>query len=396
MTHFDRIVRERLAKKIEPNRYLVRPGGMLQVITNGSASRQPSMIGYGELLLREMRRTGLACAELRGSSCLTALAPDGRMSSSLRRMDRFFLTPIQFAGRRAEVVHTVDPGNAIYMPLVRSGTWSATVHDMVPYLAAEGRLEGFRPSRAGWVLMQTMLAVLRRANGIVTVSEATRQDLVRIGDIDPERITVIPNAVFQRIKRATPDECASFRARYGLPPVGPILLNIGRNFYKNHAGVVEVFRRIAQERSDAHLVFVSSPTPDLSAAISMLSLSGRVSFLPDVAAEDISACYSAASILLFPSLYEGFGYPVLEAQIAGTPVICSDAGSLAEVAGEGARVHRLEDLEGMAASAIELLSDPSVAADLKARGKLNAQRFTLDRWREAYLRHFAALGISAA
>lgn len=396
MKTFDCIAPGRSAEDGGADDRSIQCSGLLQVITNATASRQPSMIGYGELLLREMQRAGITCAELRGSSRLTSLAPDGRTSWALSRVDRFLLTPVQCAGRRATVVHAVDPGNAIYLPLFRAGAWSTTVHDMVPYLAAEGRLEGFRPSRAGRALMQTMLAVLRRADGIVTVSEATRRDLMRIGDIDPARITVIPNAVFQRVERATLEECAAFRARNGLPPEAPILLNIGRNFYKNHAGVVEVFRRVTQERGDAHLVFVSSPTPDLSAAISRAGLSGRVSFLPNVAAEDISACYSAASILLFPSLYEGFGYPVLEAQIAGTPVVCSDEGSLAEVAAESARVHRLDDMAGMAASAIEILSDPSVAADLKARGRLNAQRFSPELWRKAYLRHFAVLGTSTS
>jgi glycosyltransferase involved in cell wall biosynthesis len=396
MTLFDRIAREQFAEGGGPNGRLARPSEVLQIVTNATASRQPSMIGYGELILREMQFAGLACAEVRGSSILTSLASDGRMSWALRRADRFFLTPVQCAGRRAAVVHTVDPGNAVYLPLFRAGAWSATVHDMVPYLAAEGRLEGFRPSRVGRRLMKTILAVLRRADAIVTVSEATRQDLVRIGDIDPGRIKVIPNALFQKVERATEDECTAFRARNGLPPEAPILLNIGRNFYKNRAGVVEVFRRVALNRSDAHLVFVGSPTPDLSAAILRGGLSGRVSFIPHIAEEDISACYSAASILLFPSLYEGFGYPVLEAQLAGTPVVCSDAGSLAEVAGEGARVHRLDDLAAMAVSALEILGDPVVAADLVDRGRRNAKRFTLDLWKKRYLHHFAALGASAS
>jgi glycosyltransferase involved in cell wall biosynthesis len=94
----------------------------------------------------------------------------------------------------------------------------------------------------------------------------------------------------------------------------------------------------------------------------------------------MAALYTTADLLLFPSTYEGFGYPVLEAQLCGTPVVCSDAASLPEVAGDGARLFAPYDIAGMVEAAAELLEEPEASTALVAAGHANAARFQRARW----------------
>lgn len=371
----------------------------IAVVTNAPASGQRSMLGYGALVLDAARRTGAGVAEWRGVSALSARL-DGRAGRRLGKLtgdvERFGLTPLMLAGRQADIVHVVDPGNAIYLDVVRARRTVVTVHDMIPHLAAAGRLDGFRPSRAGRRLMRAILARLRRADRLVCVSEATRRDLLALAEPAPERVVTIPNAVFQDLAPADTAACRALRARLGLDAAARVVLHLGRNFYKNHATVLEVFARVARHRPDLVLVLVMPRTDALDAAIRRHGLEARVRVVPYVAGADMAALYTTASLLLFPSLYEGFGYPVLEAQLCDTPVVCSNAGALAEVAGDGARVFDAHDAAGMAAAAAELLDDPAATAALVARGCANAARFDRTAWFAQHEALWRDLGLTPA
>ena len=124
----------------------------LAILTNARAADQRSMIGYGELLLGAARASGREAVEVRPVSALGAALP-AEMKGGLRKvagnLDRFGLSPLAMLGRRAEVVHVVDPGNAVYLPLIRHRRSIVTVHDMIPYLARDGRLQGWQPTRTG-------------------------------------------------------------------------------------------------------------------------------------------------------------------------------------------------------------------------------------------------------
>lgn len=343
------------------------------------------MIGYGKLLMREMTAAGFNCHEFQMTDRLNGT---GKLGDNL---DRFLLTPLKIIGRQAGILHAVDPGSAVYFPLVRAEKRSVTVHDMIPYLAEAGRLEGFNPTRLGTLLMRNLIARFHQSDSIVAVSHSTRRDLVNLAGVEPNKIHVIPNALFQDLHRASEAEINDFLAANRLPQSKSLILNIGRDFYKNRAGVIDVFARLCKRRSDVHLMFVSSPNQALNDKISRLGISDRVSYLDHVAAADMSALYSSASALLFPSLYEGFGYPVLEAQMCGTPVVCSNAGSLAEIAGTSAAMFDVTDIEAMADALAHILDDTLRANDLTTRGTANVARFDVTKWREAYADYFVAI-----
>jgi glycosyltransferase involved in cell wall biosynthesis len=208
--------------------------------------------------------------------------------------------------------------------------------------------------------------------------------LIEIAAVDPDRVSVITNAIFQAVEPACPQACSAIRRKLGIPADAKLIVHIGGAFYKNRRAVIEVFARISPAIPNTFLLFVSAPATELSAVISSNNLQAHVHFEPYIAPAELSALYTTASLLLFPSLYEGFGYPVIEAQLCGTPVICSDAGSLPEVAGDGARLFDPDDIGGMAEAAQELLSDEAAAATLVAHGRQNVRRFAQSQWFDAH------------
>jgi glycosyltransferase involved in cell wall biosynthesis len=362
------------------------------IVTNAETSDQRSMIGYGELLLESASRAGHQVAEWRAVSWLSRLAPGrvaGRPAAKLlANLDRFVGTPMAFAGRRADIVHIVDPGNVPYLDVVRCARAIVTVHDVIPYLCVAGRLQGFQPSPLGRRLMAAILKRLPRFQRIVCVSENTRRDLLSLVALAPERIIVIPNAIFQPMQRAPLPAQASLRQRLGLPPDAPVLLHVGSNsFYKNRATVLAVFLRLAAAHPTLQLLFVGPRTHELVSAARAAALGHRVHFAERLNREEMSVAYSLASALLFPSLYEGFGYPVLEAQLCGTPVVCSHAGSLPEVAGDAAVLTDPMDVDAMAAAIARVLAtEPTRLIDA---GHANAQRFDKEIWHRRHAALYA-------
>ncbi len=346
------------------------------------------MLGYGELLLEAARAIDPSAVEMRASSALSNRLPSalssGRAGKAVRDVERFLLTPASLLGRAAEICHVADPGNVTYLDVIRHRVSVVTVHDVIPYLCLAGKLDGFRPSLTGRWVMRRILGRLERSDCIVCVSERTRQDLLQLARLDEARVVTIPNAVFQPMTPASVECCASVRSEYRLPADARLVLHVGRNFYKNRKAVLEIFARIAAARNDVRLVLIGALSPDLVALSEQLGIGSRVHVLSQVASDRIAALYTTSALLLFPSLYEGFGYPVLEAQLCGAPVICSDAGSLVEVAGAGARVFAPEDCDGMTEAALEILDYPVAAADLVARGRENAERYTRGRWFAAH------------
>src|SRR5262249_38648175 len=148
--------------------------------------------------------------------------------------------------------------------------------------------------------------------------------------------------------------------------------------------VLEVFTKLHGTISELHLVFLTPHAPELAAAVTARGLSHRVRFIQFLAASKMAALYTSSNLLIFPSLYEGFGYPILEAQLCGTPVICANTGALPEVAGDGAHLFAPDDVGGMAAAAMEILTDSTASARMIKLGLENACRFSRETWYAAH------------
>ena len=231
-----------------------------------------------------------------------------------------------------------------------------------------------------WFLTLMMPRFLRAADAVIAVSECTKRDAVRFYGIPEEKITVIYEGVNPRFRPASPETIASVRARYNLPE--HFILYVGTiEPRKNLTALLEAFHHLLATH-DLRLVIVGKKGwlyEGFFLRLRELGLEDRVIFTGYVPDEDLPAIYSAAELFVFPSLYEGFGLPVLEAMACGVPVICSNTSSLPEVAGDAALLVDPTDVRALAGAMEQALTDEALRVTLRARGIERAQRFTWAR-----------------
>jgi glycosyltransferase involved in cell wall biosynthesis len=222
---------------------------------------------------------------------------------------------------------------------------------------------------------------VRRAARVITVSRFSARDLVQHYRLSPERVVVIPPGAGQEFRPWTDAEVRAVLARYGLTP--GFLFSLGRlNRRKNLGGLLRAYAAL----DDAIRVpLVVGGREDHGAAEFMRALgaagsSRQVRWVGLIPGADLPAFYGGAAAFVYPSLYEGFGLPVLEAMACGCPVICADGTALPEVAGDAALMVDPTATEALTAAIERLLSEPGLVEDLRARGLARSRRFT---WEDA-------------
>jgi len=232
-----------------------------------------------------------------------------------------------------------------------------------------------------WYLNATMPLYCRRADHIIAVSERSKRDVIEAYGVAPDKITVIYEAADPRFCPQSPEAVAAARARYRLPE--RYLLFVGTiEPRKNLGRLLQAFERLHAAGLTDALVIVGKRGwlyDDFFAALENSPARQAVIFPGFVPDADLPAVYAGAQALVFPSLFEGFGLPVLEAMACGTPVVCSATSSLPEIAGEAALLVDPTSTETLTDALIRVLRDDALAAALRERGWIQAGRFT---WQE--------------
>ncbi|NCC92749.1 MAG: glycosyltransferase family 1 protein [Opitutae bacterium] len=268
------------------------------------------------------------------------------------------------AAHPADLYHWLDGSMAAFIPPALRCRSLVTVHDLIPLLQLRGELPG-RPSLPAAWLIRLGIRALRGCAGLCAVSDATRRDLARWTGID-KGVTVIPHAP----RSLPPPEPAAVA---GLDPTARFILHVGNSAaYKNRTGVLEVFARLS-DLADLHLVMVGPPPSGSRHAAA--AKPDRVHVAGPVDDAQLHGLYRRASLFLFPSLYEGYGMPVLEAMAANCPVVCSTAPALTEVAGDAALFAPAKDADALAAHCRRLLADERLRREQIARGLARAAAF---------------------
>jgi glycosyltransferase involved in cell wall biosynthesis len=227
-----------------------------------------------------------------------------------------------------------------------------------------------------------MWAAAHRSTRILTVSEASKRDILHYVNVDPEKIVVVHNALDERLGTApTADELALVRERYQLDH-GFILYAGNIKPHKNLVRLIEAFEGLLRDGfEDLKLLIIGdeiSKWPALRHAVHAHKLHRQVRFLGFLSDEMLAALYRLAAVFVFPSLYEGFGLPPLEAMAAGTPVVTSNLSSLPEVAGDAAVLVDPYDAVDIKEGIKKVLTDPSLQATLRERGLARARQFSWD------------------
>jgi len=235
------------------------------------------------------------------------------------------------------------------------------------------------------------LDAMRRAAAVVAISEATRRDLIERADFDPNRVFVAHMGIEPGfgpdppgdVSRAT--EARAMRRSWNIPEDARVVLHVGtRNRYKNTPTVLKTIACLMESRADVWLVRIGAPLfEDENDLAKQLGVADRMVLPGSVDEATLRATYRAADVLLFPSLYEGFGWPPVEAMACGTPAVVGDRGALPEVVGAAAAVVDSMDERALANAVHALLDDSELAASRSADGRIQAARFT---WRACALK----------
>lgn len=296
--------------------------------------------------------------------------------------------------RRPWVAHIADQTQALYVKALSELPVVVTCHDLLAVRAALGE---FGESKTGWrdrLFQRMVLDGLRRANCVACVSETTASDVRRLTSIDPGRVCVIPiglNHPYRPMEREEAKQRAVALLPAGWSKEGRLLLHVGHSgWYKNRAGAIEILAELSRMDPEAgwRLILVGrAPTPELEDLACNRHVSDQIASLVNIADEDLRGLYCAADALLFPSLAEGFGWPIIEAQSCGCPVITSERAPMTEVAGNAALFVDPANPSGAAAT---IMSNWTQLGRLRALGPENARRFStevmLDRYAELYAR----------
>jgi glycosyltransferase involved in cell wall biosynthesis len=264
-----------------------------------------------------------------------------------------------------------------------------TVHDLI-YARFPEAHPGLR-DRGMRVLVP--LAV-RRSARVIAISQCTRRDLMELLGAAAAKIDVVPQGL-GAVRRAPALAAEETRARFGLQGRRVLLTLSAKRPHKNLPALIGALARIPAERRPL-LVIPGYPTwheAELRASAAELGVAADVRLEGWLGEREIEGLWALADAFVYPSLYEGFGLPVLEAMARGVPVACADASSLPEVAGDAALLFDPHREEEIAAAIERLLGDPALAQSLRAKGANRAREFTWERTARLTLDSYArALG----
>lgn len=276
-------------------------------------------------------------------------------------------------------------------PVRRSATTIVQVHDL-SFLRVP---EAAPPALRSW-LERVVPASLRRADYVLADSRATREDLIELCAVEPHaKIGVLHGGVDSRFRPRPAAEQLAVRRKYGLDN-WPFVLSVGTlQPRKNHGRLVESLARLREDGHDLHLVLAGGTgwlSEPFHAQLRNSGLQDVVHLTGYVADADLPALYSAATVFAFPSLYEGFGLPVLEAMACGVPVVTSNVSSLPEVAGDAALLIDPLDSEALSDALRRVLLDSALRQQLVQAGRARARRFGWQRAARELLAVYRSLG----
>ena len=318
---------------------------------------------------------------------LRSLSPDFRLTFVRARnysVSEHFSIPAKLSRIRADLYHAPH----YVLPFMTPCRSVVTVHDVIHLLFPQ-----YLPSQFAKHYARYMIArALDKAEIVMTVSRASKRDLMGFFEVDENKIRVIPNGIDPGMLRGLePEELDRTRQRFQL--TGRNALFVGNiKPHKNVERLIASFARVREDSSfaDLGLIVVGdeiSKYPALRRAVERHNVRAHVRFFGFVPERTLVALYRAADVFVFPSLYEGFGLPPLEAMANGTPVVTSKISSLPEVVGDAAITVDPYNVDEIADAMRKVLTDESLRERLVHNGRLRAERFS---WEEAVSQIHAA------
>ena len=377
-----------------------------------------SMKRFATMLRSSFESRGHSVEVWSPKACVFKAVPRGPWSKWAGYIDQYLLFPRSVRRALARVSNETlfvfcDQALGPWVPLVCNRPHVIHAHDLLALRSALGQFSENRTALLGRIYQRYIRRGYRRARHFISISNKTREDLHRYGQVQPAISEVVYNGLNYPYERMTRADARRTLLAAGLPvPATGMLLHVGGGqWYKNQAGVLMLYASYAARVPEPlPLLCVSPPaSPGLERALARIPSPGRVSFFQGVSEHTLQAAYSYAEALLFPSLAEGFGWPIIEALACGCPVITTDEPPMTEIGGANASyLPRLKSSDNMsdwashgATVLLKILDRTPEQKETDGElGRAWARRFTADGAIEAYLaiyhRVLAGYGISNA
>ena len=363
----------------------------VNLLTNYAGDAQYSMLSYATQLEESLQLYFT-------DSCQTAVfTPVGKSLNGIMRRNRiggkldsywkrFVKFPMISRGISGDINHVTDHNNSYLIKYLDPKRTVVTCHDLI-YFCIPG-IEGKIKSRLSLqhIIRKYTVSGLIKAAKIIAVSENTKKDIVELFDMSPERITVIHPGIrscFYKIKDMQLLHSGKERLHFHWDKT---ILHVGENsYYKNFDAILHALKILSESGSnEIHFVKAGKDfTSEQKSLIRNLKIGKYVHYLGNLCDDDLNLVYNLSDVLVFPSLYEGFGWPPLEAMACGTPVVCSDRGSLGEIVGDAALIVDPHSYENIAEAISVLMSNPEVCQDKVLQGFDNIKRFDCKKMAEA-------------
>lgn len=370
---------------------------MILLIGNYPLDRQQSMQRFAMMMLTGLTAAGLSAELIQPAPFLGRFRYAGNFVAKwLAYLDKFVLFPRTLARKlreRPAVIHICDHSNAMYARSIRGVPVVVTCHDLLAVRGALGEETETPASATGKRLQRWIVQGLEDSSAIACVSRATLADAQRLiaqhhGKPALEQITLGLSYPYRLLP---PQEARDRLAKISVLADANFVLHVGSNLSrKNREGVLRIFA-LCKDQWNGSLVFAGDLlSPPLRSLAAKLGIAERIVELPNAKSELLEALYNCATALLFPSTFEGFGWPIAEAHACGCPVLCANREPMSEVAGDAGLLRPIDDEEGFASDLLRL-TDPAERARWSAEARENAKRFTTARMIAEYTKLYRSL-----
>lgn len=348
---------------------------------------------FASLLEGELRARGHRVQLLQPRARLnrSGAAPVGR-AKWLGYLDKFVVFPalLKRAARRADIVHICDHSNAIYVRQLSGKPLLLTCNDVLAIRSALGLVPQNPIGATGRILQKLILRGLNRAPHVTCISGNTREQLLEVSSRAPETTTVTEMGLNYPYSPMPAAQADALIARYFDGKVRPFLLHVGGNqWYKNREGVLRIYQSLREQMGTQTPPLVMAGkefTPAMEEICAQNNL-GEIIRVVGASNEELRAFYSRAQAFVFPSLAEGFGWPIVEAQACGCRVLTTDSPPMSDIGGEAAVLCDPLDVAAAADQLRALLQEDDTQRQARvAAGIKNAERFTTARMIEKYER----------
>jgi glycosyltransferase involved in cell wall biosynthesis len=365
---------------------------MVLLIGNYAPDQQQSMQRFSTMMLEGLQAAGIRVELIEPEPLFGRFRGAGEFVTKwLAYIDKLVVFPQRLRrairARSTALVHICDHSNAVYVRACKPVPTVVTCHDLLAVRGALGEPTDCPASATGRMLQGRILAGLRQASAVACVSRATFSDAQRLlGQDAAPRISVVTSGLNYPFRKLSHDEIARrLHSVTAIDSSRPFVLHVGSNLRrKNREGVLRIFARSAANW-DGQLVFAGDAlTPGLRSLGQELGIAARIVEVEHPDGALLEALYNCAMALLFPSRFEGFGWPIAEAQACGCPVICSDNGPMPEVAGDAGLLHAVDDEAGFGADVLRL-RNPAERAIWSEKSLRNAERFSAKRMIAEYI-----------